>query len=167
MSDATRRVATVALATLIGATLAAGSVAVATGSSSTIHACETARTHVLHLGTCKAGERKVSWSAVGPRGPQGPAGSAATPPWQVIVNPDGTTQYVHPGITVTTTSTAGQYKITWTGIGSLAAAYCQALGAQPATLSNESADKTGSGQVLATILTHDEIFYCQIVPVVS
>jgi hypothetical protein len=55
--------------------IAGGGYAIASDGG-TIQACALKRTHVLYTGKCKKGDKKLSWSKVGPRGATGPTGAS-------------------------------------------------------------------------------------------
>jgi hypothetical protein len=52
---------------------AGGGYALARGSR-TIHACVQKGTHALYTGRCRKGDKKLSWSQIGPQGPRGQQG---------------------------------------------------------------------------------------------
>jgi hypothetical protein len=58
--------------------IAGGGYAIASGSG-TVRACVHKHTRALYVGKCQTGDKKLTWSKLGPRGPKGntgPAGSA-------------------------------------------------------------------------------------------
>ncbi len=80
----------------------------------------------------------------GPQGPQGPAGPGAES-YQIVVNPDGSTQFAHPGFTVSHAGT-GEYIVSWAPgtFSGAAQCYVQGIG-QNGTMTEQVGAGDGSG----------------------
>jgi hypothetical protein len=69
----------VAVGVIVGAALSASVTLAASVGSGTVNACYKAHSGALRLlthGTCRRGEKAISWSQVGPTGPAGATGSS-------------------------------------------------------------------------------------------
>ncbi len=85
----------------------------------------------------------------GPKGDTGPAGPGIEA-YTVVVNPDGTTQFAHPGFSVTHAST-GQYTVAWAAGTFTGAAQCYIQGiGQNGVMNPEGASGNGSGSFTVT-----------------
>lgn len=64
---------------IVGLLIGGGGYALAAGGPGTVHACEDRANGDLYVKSkCQRGDRKISWSKVGPRGATGAAGSRGT-----------------------------------------------------------------------------------------
>ena len=93
----------------------------------------------------------------GQQGPQGPGNST----WQIIVNGDGSTQYVHPGMSVTRNS-VGDYTVSWTGFPGHGSAYCMGF-ARNGTLLGEHTNADGTGGLTIDFGGTDTTFHCVVI----
>lgn len=74
--------------TVVALIAVGGGYAIASGGG-TISACVQKGTRVLYAGTCKKGERKLTWSQTGRRGPAGAKGASGAPGPQGPAGPAG------------------------------------------------------------------------------
>jgi hypothetical protein len=86
----TSKVAQLTLAALAGAAIAGGGIALASGTSNTIHGCVTRSTHQLLIQKrCTRAQTTLTFNRQGPagkQGPIGPAGPQAVGAWALIAD---------------------------------------------------------------------------------
>jgi hypothetical protein len=80
--------------------------------------------------------------------------------WQVLVNPDGTLQYGHPGTSVTRNS-SGNYTVSWAGFPGAALIYCTGIGTNGTVTAETIGGEGGSATI--DFAGNDTLFSCEIV----
>jgi hypothetical protein len=155
---------------VVGALIAGGGFALASGSNKTIHGCVSKSTHVLSVQRrCPSGSRALVWNQQGPTGLQGPrgltgatgaTGAAGTVPWtidfgQILessgINSCGISQ--GRGLSACNYLGVGYYQVTATG--------CDSAGAPSAPsniqLTPDATAQIGSNQGNPTFVVHAEV----------